>query len=158
MRPCWEAFWSTFAEKYALEKEVFFRSLPRVPFFRFLSLLGGFGGALWKGFCANIDCSLENATSQKAWFYLHRDSHCFDRCSWPRKHQGGEKHACGSNASFRKQKKQLRKLFLTILRSRGEPDFGLFLIKCCFFLNLFFLQFLAVFGEGVGVRGGVPLA
>ena len=63
-------FSSTFAEKYALEKEVFFRSLPRVPLFSFLSLLGGFGGALWKGFCANIDCSLENATSQKAWFYL----------------------------------------------------------------------------------------
>ena len=41
-----------------------------MPFFRFLSLLGGFGGALWRGFCANIDCSLENATSQKAWFYL----------------------------------------------------------------------------------------
>ena len=48
---------------------MFFRSLPRMPFFRFLSLLGGFGGALWRGFCANIDCSLENATSQKAWFY-----------------------------------------------------------------------------------------
>ena len=68
--PCWGAFSSTFAEKYTLKKEVFFRSLPRVPFFRFLSLLGGFGGALWRGFCANIDCSLENATSQKAWFYL----------------------------------------------------------------------------------------
>ena len=66
---CLKAFSSTFAEKYALEKEVFFRSLPRVFFFRFLSLLGGFGGALWRGFCANIDCSLENATSQKAWFY-----------------------------------------------------------------------------------------
>ena len=49
---------------------MFFGSLARVPFFRFLSLLGGFGGALWRGFCANIDCSLENATSQKAWFYL----------------------------------------------------------------------------------------
>ena len=70
MRPCWGAFSSTFAEKYTLEKDVFFRSLARVPFFRFLSLLGGFGGALWRGFCANIDCSLENATSQKAWFYL----------------------------------------------------------------------------------------
>ena len=70
MRPCWEAFWSTFAEKYALEKEVFFGSLARVSFFRFLALLGCFGGSLWRGFCANIDCSLENATSQKAWFYL----------------------------------------------------------------------------------------
>ena len=49
---------------------VFFWSLARTPFFRFLLLLGGFGGALWRGFCANIDCSLENATSQKAWFYL----------------------------------------------------------------------------------------
>jgi len=53
----------------------------------------------------------------------------------------GEKHACGSNASFRKQKKQIRKRFLTILGSGGEPDFGLFLRKCCFFLNLFFLHF-----------------
>ena len=63
-----KAFLSTFAEKYTLEKDVFFRSLARVPFFRFLSLWGSFGGALWKGFCANIDCSLESATSQKAWF------------------------------------------------------------------------------------------
>ena len=66
---CLGGFSTTFAEKYALEKEVFFRSLPRVPFFRFLSLWGGFGGALWRDFCTNIDCSLENATSQKAWFY-----------------------------------------------------------------------------------------
>jgi hypothetical protein len=65
-----KAFLSTVAEKYTLEKEVFFRSLARVPFFRFLSLLGGFGGTLWRGFCTNIDCSLENATSQKAWFYV----------------------------------------------------------------------------------------
>ena len=64
------AFLSTSAEKYALEKEVFCRSLARVIFFRFLSLLGGFGGALWRGFCANIGCRRENATSQKAWFYL----------------------------------------------------------------------------------------
>ena len=64
-----KAFLSTCAEKYTLEKDVFFRSLARVPFFSFLSLLGGFGGALWRGLCANIDCSLENATSQKAWFY-----------------------------------------------------------------------------------------
>ena len=63
-------FSGTFAEKYALEKEVFFRSLARVFFFRFLVLWGCLGEALWKGFCANIDCSLENATSQKAWFYL----------------------------------------------------------------------------------------
>ena len=67
---CWKAFSSTFTEKYALEKEVFFRSLARVPFFRFLTLLGCFGGALWRGFCANIDCSRENATSQKPLFYL----------------------------------------------------------------------------------------
>ena len=66
---CLGGFSNTFAEKYALEKEVFFTSLPRVSFFSFLSLLGGFGGALWRGFCTNIDCSLENATSQKAWFY-----------------------------------------------------------------------------------------
>ena len=64
------AFSSTFAEKYALEKQVFFRSLPGVFFFRFLTLWGSFGGALWRGFCANIDCSQENATSQKPWFYL----------------------------------------------------------------------------------------
>ena len=67
---CLRAFSSTFAEKCALEKEVSFRSLPRVFFFRFITLLGCFGGALWRGFCANSDCSLENATSQKAWFYL----------------------------------------------------------------------------------------
>ena len=62
-------FSSTFAEKYALEKEVFFRSLPKDFLFRFLTLLGCFGGALWRDFCTNIDCSLENTTSQKAWFY-----------------------------------------------------------------------------------------
>ena len=66
---CLGVFSSTFAEKYALEKDVLFRSLVRVCFFRFLTLLGCFGGALWKGFCANIECSLENATSQKPWFY-----------------------------------------------------------------------------------------
>ena len=63
-------FSNTFAEKYALEKEVFFRSLPKELLFRFLTLLGCFGGALWRDFCTNIDCSLENATSQKAWFYV----------------------------------------------------------------------------------------
>ena len=67
---CLGGFSSTFAEKYALEKEVFFGGLPRAFFFRFLTLLGCFGGSLWRGFCANIDCSLENATSQKAWFYV----------------------------------------------------------------------------------------
>ena len=67
---CLGAFSSTFAEKYALEKEVFFKSLPKEFLFRCLTLLGGFCGALWRGFCANIDRSLENATSQKAWFYL----------------------------------------------------------------------------------------
>jgi hypothetical protein len=69
VRPCWGAFSSTFAEKYTLEKEVFLRSLAKVFFLRFLTLLGGFGGALWKGFCTNIECSLENAISQKPWFY-----------------------------------------------------------------------------------------
>jgi len=68
--PLFGGLFVTFAEKYALEKKVFFGSLPRVPFFRCLSLLGGFGGALWRDFCTNIDCSLENATSQKAWFYI----------------------------------------------------------------------------------------
>ena len=43
-----KAFLSTFGEKYTLEKNVFFRSLARLPFFRFRSLLGGFGGALWR--------------------------------------------------------------------------------------------------------------
>ena len=65
-----KAFSSTFAEKYTLEKDMFFRSIARVPFFRFLSLLGVLGGTLWRGFCANIECSLENATSQKPWFHL----------------------------------------------------------------------------------------
>ena len=140
-------FSSTFAEKYALEKEVFFTSLPRVPFFRVLSLLGGFGGALWRGFCANVDCSLENATSQKAWFY-QGISTVLTVAAGPGSINGGEKHACGSNASSRKQKNQLRKRFLTILGSRGEPDFGRFLIKCVFFLNLFFLQFLCCLWGG----------
>ena len=49
---------------------MFSRSLPKEFLFRFLTLLGGFGEALWRGFCANIDCSRENATSQKALFYL----------------------------------------------------------------------------------------
>ena len=68
--PLLGAFSNTFAEKYDLEKAMFFRRLARVCLFRFLTLLGCFGGSLWRGFCTNIDCSLENATSQKAWFYL----------------------------------------------------------------------------------------
>ena len=68
--PLFGGLFVTFAEKYALEKEVFWGGLPRAFFFRFLTLLGCFGGSLWRGFCTNIDCSLENATSQKAWFYL----------------------------------------------------------------------------------------
>ena len=58
---CWKV--------HSRKRNVFLKP-ARSVFFRFLSLLGGFGGALWRGFCANIDCSLENATSQKAWFYL----------------------------------------------------------------------------------------
>ena len=65
MCPCWEAFWSTFAEKYALEKEVFFGSLARVTF----QISGAFGMLWWDTLDANIDCSLEKATSQKPWFY-----------------------------------------------------------------------------------------
>ena len=53
-----KAFLSTCGEKYTHEKDWFFRSLARVPFFRFQSLLEGFGGTLWRGFYANIDCSL----------------------------------------------------------------------------------------------------
>ena len=126
---------------------MFFRSLPR--FSRFLTLLGGFGGALWRGFCTNIDCSLENTTP---WFYPGVST-VLTVAAGPGSIKG-EKHACGSNASFRKQKKQLRKLFLTILGSRGEPDFGLFLIKCCFFLNLFFFNFRLSLGRESASEAG----
>ena len=43
--PLLGAFSSTFAEKYTLEKDVFFRSLARVPFFQISVALG----RLWWG-------------------------------------------------------------------------------------------------------------
>ena len=48
---------------------MFVRSLATVPFFRFLPLLGSFGESLRRGFCTNIDCSLDQATSWKPLFY-----------------------------------------------------------------------------------------
>ena len=69
--PCRRAFSSTFAEKYVLEKEIFMGSLATGPFFKFLTLWGFSGGTLWKGFCTNIDCSLEKPISHK--LFLPRD-------------------------------------------------------------------------------------
>ena len=133
------AFSSTFPEKYTLEKEVFFRSLPRVPFFRFLSLLGGFGGALWKGFCANIDCSLENATSQKAWFYLGIST-VLTVAAGPGSIKG-EKSTHAEAIPVLGSRKTVPQTIFDGFREPRGARFWTFFDKMLFFSEYFFLQF-----------------
>ena len=137
---CLGAFSSTFAEKYALEKEVFFGSLPRVCFFQISDAFGSLWWALWRGFCTNIDCSRENTTSQKPWFYPGIST-VLTVAAGPGSIQGEKNAYAEAMPVLGSRKNSSANDFLTILGSRGEQDFAHVLLKFSFFINLFFLQF-----------------
>ena len=134
---------------------MFFRSLPKEFLFRFLTLLGCFGGALCRDFCTNIDCRLENATSQKAWFY-RGISTVLTVAAGPGSLPGEKNTHAEAMPVLASRKNRSANDFGRFLGTTGSHNLHNFGRKCVFFLDLFCHDFYTDFGEGPAAGGEAP--
>ena len=126
------------------KRVVFCKPAQSVFLHRSLKPLGCFDGALWRGFCTNIDCSLESTTSQKPLFHIGMST-VLTVAAGPGSIQGEKTRKAETMPVFQSRKKG-PPMILNDLGVHKEPECGFPLIKCCFFSEFFFMILFTVFG------------